>query len=155
MVNSTSNKIFASNRKANFQFILLEKFEAGLSLLGSEVKAIREGKVNIKESYVKINNNELFVIGMNIGDYSHKGYSSHSPTREKKLLLHKIEILKIIKEVNIKGKTIIPIKIYLKSGKIKIQISIAKGKKIWDKRQSKREKDIEKKIQRIKRSSNA
>ena len=152
MVNSTSNKIFASNRKANFQFILLEKFEAGLSLLGSEVKAIREGKVNIKESYVKINNNELFVIGMNIGDYSHKGYSSHSPTREKKLLLHKIEILKIIKEVNIKGKTIIPIKIYLKSGKIKIQISIAKGKKIWDKRQSKKEKDIEKKIQRINRS---
>ena len=152
MTKSISKKIFATNKKANFQYALFEKFEAGLSLLGSEVKAIREGKVNIKESYVKISDNELFVIGMNIGDYSHKGYSSHNPLREKKLLLHKNEILKIIKDVNVKGKTIVPIKIYLKSGKIKIQISIAKGKKIWDKRESKKEKDIERNLQRINRS---
>jgi len=152
MTKSISKKIFATNKKANFQYALFEKFEAGLSLLGSEVKAIREGKVNIKESYVKIFDNELFVVGMNIGDYSHKGYSSHNPLREKKLLLHKNEILKIIKDVNVKGKTIVPIKIYLKSGKIKIQISIAKGKKIWDKRESKKEKDIERNLQRINRS---
>ena len=151
MTKSTSKKVFATNRKANFQYTLLETFEAGLSLLGSEVKAIREGKVNIKESYVKIFDNELFVVGMNIGDYSHKGYSGHNPLREKKILLHKKEIYKIVKDVNIKGNTIVPTKIYLKNAKIKIQISIAKGKKIWDKRESKKEKDIKRNLQRINR----
>jgi len=152
MSNSSSIKIFASNRKASFQYILLDKYEVGISLLGSEVKAIREGKVNVKESYVKIEDNEFFIIGMNIGDYSHKGYSNHNPTRERKLLLHKREIVKITKDVNVKGNTIIPIKIYLKNGKIKIQIAIAKGKKIWDKRQSLKDKDIKKKLDRIIRS---
>ena len=152
MADSSSNKIFASNRKATFQYIILEKYEAGISLLGSEVKAIREGKVNVKESYVKIEDNEFFIIGMNIGDYSHKGYSGHNPIRERKLLLHKSEIIKIAKDINTKGKTLIPIKIYLKYGKIKVQIAIAKGKKIWDKRQSLKERDIKKKLDRIIRS---
>ena len=152
MSNSSSIKIFASNRKATFQYILLDKYEAGISLLGSEVKAIREGKVNVKESYIKIEDYELFITGMNIGDYSHKGYSNHNPIRERKLLLHKKEIVRISKDVNAKGNTIIPIKIYLKNGKIKIQIAIAKGKKIWDKRQSLKEKDIKKKMDRIVRS---
>lgn len=152
MSDSSSIKIFVSNRKATFQYILIEKYEAGISLLGSEVKAIREGRVNIKESYVKIIENEFFITGMNIGDYSHKGYSNHNPTRERKLLLHKGEILKIIKDVNIKGNTIIPLKIYLKNGKIKIQIAIAKGKKVWDKRQSLKEKDIKRKLDRVIRS---
>ena len=143
-------KIISINKKASFQYFLLEKFEAGIQLLGSEVKSIREGNVNIKEAYVKFNRNELYLIGMHIGEYSHSGYSTHDPLREKKLLLHKNEINKIIKNVSIKGTTVIPVKLYIKTGKIKVEISISKGKKIWDKRESIKEKDIKRNIQRYK-----
>ena len=143
-------KIISINKKASFQYFLLEKFEAGIQLLGSEVKSIREGNVNIKEAYVKFNRNELYLIGMHIGEYSHSGYSTHDPLREKKLLLHKNEINKIIKNVSIKGTTVIPVKLYIKTGKIKVEIAISKGKKIWDKRESKKEKDIKRSIQRYK-----
>ena len=144
-------KVFASNRKANFKFKLLSKYEAGIQLLGSEVKSIREGNVNIKESYVKINKNELYVVGMHIGEYSHSGYSSHDVLREKKILLHKLEISKIIKEVSVKGKTIVPTKVYVKKGKIKLEISIAEGKKMWDKREDKKDQDIQRRISRYKK----
>ena len=142
MTNKEPFKIISTNKKASFQFTLLEKYEAGVELLGSEVKAIREGSINIKESYVRFKNNELFVVGMHVGEYSHLGYTSHNSLRDKKLLLHKNEILKIIKNVNVKGKTVIPTKIYLKNGKIKIEIAIAKGKKIWDKRNAKKDQEI-------------
>ena len=150
MQTKDTNKIISTNRKASFQYFLLEKFEAGIQLLGSEVKSIREGNVNIKEAYVRFNKNELFLVGMHIGEYSHSGYTTHNPLREKKLLLHKNEINKIIKNVSIKGKTVIPVKLYIKSGKIKIEIAISKGKKVWDKRESKKEKDIERNMQRFK-----
>jgi len=150
MKTKESNNIISTNRKASFQYFLLEKFEAGIQLLGSEVKSIREGNVNIKESYVKFNKNELYLIGMHIGEYSHSGYTTHNPLREKKLLLHKNEINKIIKNVSVKGTTVIPVKLYIKSGKIKIEIAISKGKKLWDKRESKKDKDIERNIQRFK-----
>ncbi len=143
-------KIISTNKKASFQYFLLEKFEAGIQLLGSEVKSIREGSINIKEAYVKFNKNELYLIGMHIGEYSHSGYTTHDPLREKKLLLHKNEINKIIKNVSIKGTTVIPVKLYLKSGKIKVEIAISKGKKLWDKRESKKEKDIERNLKRYK-----
>ena len=142
--------IISINKKASFQYFLLEKFEAGMQLLGSEVKSIREGNVNIKEAYVKFNKNELYLIGMHIGVYSHSGYSTHDPLREKKLLLHKNEINKIIKNVTIKGTTVIPVKLYIKTGKIKVEIAISKGKKIWDKRESIKEKDIKRNMQRYK-----
>ena len=150
MKTKESNNIISTNRKASFQYFLLEKFEAGIQLLGSEVKSIREGNVNIKESYVKFNKNELYLIGMHIGEYSHSGYTTHNPLREKKLLLHRNEINKIIKNVSVKGTTVIPVKLYIKSGKIKIEIAISKGKKLWDKRESKKDKDIERNIQRFK-----
>ena len=150
MQTKDTNKIISTNRKASFQYFLLEKFEAGIQLLGSEVKSIREGNVNIKEAYVRFNKNELFLVGMHIGEYSHSGYTTHNPLREKKILLHKNEINKIIKNVSIKGTTVIPVKLYIKSGKIKIEIAISKGKKVWDKRESKKEKDIERNIQRFK-----
>ena len=146
-----NNNNITTNKKSTFLYKLLENYEAGIELLGSEVKAIREGKVNIKESYVKFKKNELFVVGMHIGEYSHAGYSSHDPMREKKLLLHKNEILNIIKNVHAKGKTVVPVKLYLKKNKIKILISIAQGKKIYDKRQSKKEKDIKKELERTKK----
>ena len=142
-----SNNII-TNRKASYEYILLDKFEAGISLLGSEVKAIRENNVNLKESYIRFKKLELFIIGMMISEYSHKGYSSHEPLRDKKLLLHKSEIIKIKKEIDEKGKTLIPIRLYYKKGKIKLEFAVAKGKKMWDKRKSKKDQDVKREIDR-------
>ena len=149
MSNNKSIKVISTNKKASFLYSLLDKYEAGISLLGSEVKAIRENSVNIKESYIRVKNLELFVIGMHIGEYSHRGYSSHDPLRERKLLLHKKEIRKIDRSIKESGKTIIPTLLYFKNGKIKLEFSIAKGKKIWDKRIAKKDKDIKRDIDRV------
>tara|TARA_B100000029_G_C16865830_1_gene701145 strand:- start:35 stop:499 length:465 start_codon:yes stop_codon:yes gene_type:complete len=148
MSNNKSIKVISTNKKASFLYSLLDKYEAGISLLGSEVKAIRENKVNIKESYIRIKKLELYLIGMHIGEYSHSGYSSHEPLRERKLLLHKREIVKIERSVKESGKTIIPTLLYFKNGKIKLEFSIAKGKKIWDKRSAKKDKDIKRDMDR-------
>ena len=139
---NNSIKIISTNKKASFQYTLLESFEAGISLKGSEVKAIRENKVNIKESYIAIKKNEVYIVGMHIGEYSHSGYITHVPLRNRKLLLHKNEINKIIKQIKDVGKTLIPTKIYFKNSNVKVKFCIAKGKKIWDKRSAKKEKDI-------------
>ena len=139
---NNSIKIISKNRKASFQYKLLESFEAGISLKGSEVKAIRENKVNIKESYITLKQNEIYIIGMHIGEYSHSGYVSHNPLRNKKLLLHRSEINKIIKQIKDVGKTLIPTKIYFKNNNVKVKFCIAKGKKIWDKKASIKEKDL-------------
>ena len=147
MPNSSQNTIVI-NRKAFYEYDILQKYEAGLSLKGSEVKAIRENKANIKESYIRIKDDELFIIGMNIAKYSHEGYSSHDPMREKKLLVHKYEIKKIREEVEEKGKTIIPLSLYYKNSRVKIQFAIAKGRKLWDKRNYKKEQDINREIDR-------
>ena len=141
-------KIITNNRKASFLYHLISTYEAGIQLKGSEVKAIREGNINIKESYVRIRNGEMYIVGMHIGEYSHSGYSTHDTLRDKKLLLNKSEIFKNNKDYENKGKTIIPIKMYFKNGKIKVQIALAKGKKHWDKRESKKQKDIDREIKR-------
>ena len=146
--NNNSIKVVATNKKASFLYTLISSYESGISLLVSEVKAIRENKVNIKESYIVIRKNEIFILGMHIGEYSHSGYSSHAPLRDRKLLLHRQEINKIVKEVKDVGKTLIPTKIYFKSGKLKVKFYVAKGKKVWDKRQSKKEKDIKRDVDR-------
>ena len=146
--NNNSIKVVATNKKASFLYTLLSSYESGISLLGSEVKAIRENKANIKESYIVIRKKEIYILGMHIGEYSHSGYSSHSPVRDRKLLLHKQEISKIIKEVKDVGKTLIPTKIYFKNGILKVKFYIAKGKKVWDKRQSKKDKDIKRDVDR-------
>ena len=147
MTKSLQN-IISINKKAFYEYDILEKYEAGISLKGSEIKAIRESKVNIKESYIRVKDNELFIIGMNIAKYSHEGYSSHDPMREKKLLVHKYEIKKIREEVEEKGKTIIPLSLYYKNTRVKIQFAIAKGRKLWDKRNYKKEQDVNREIDR-------
>ena len=149
-----SNKIIASNRKAWHEYHILEKYEGGIVLYGSEVKAIREGKVNIKEAYVRFINNELFTIGMHIGKYSNEGYSTHSPVRDRKLLLHKKELIKIRKMVDEKGKTLIPLSLYLKGGRVKVEFGLAQGKKMWDKRKSKMEKDVKRQVDRAMKNYN-
>ena len=141
-------KIIVNNKKSSFLYHFLSKYEAGIQLKGAEVKAIREGNVDIKNSYIRIKNYEMFIIGMYIGEYSHIGYANHEPMRERKLLMHKSELYKINKEFENKGKTIIPIKLYFKENKVKIQIALAKGKKNWDKREAKKQKDIDKEINR-------
>ena len=143
-----SIKVIATNRKARHEYHILEKFEAGMVLCGSEVKALREGKANIKEAYVRFIKNELFSIGMHIGEYSNAGYSSHMPVHDRKLLLHKRELHKLRRLVEEKGKTLIPLSMYFKEGYVKLEFGLAQGKKLWDKRKSKMEKDVSRQIDR-------
>ena len=149
-----SSKVIATNRKAWHEYHILEKYEGGMVLYGSEVKAIREGKANIKEAYVRFINNELFAVGMHIGKYSNEGYSTHSPVRDRKLLLHKKELLKIRKMVDEKGKTLIPLSLYLKGGRVKVEFGLAQGKKLFDKRKSKMDKDVSRQVDRAMKSYN-
>ena len=147
-----SIKVIVTNRKARHEYHILEKYEGGIVLHGSEVKAIREGKANIKEAYVRFIENELFVIGMHIGKYSNEGYSTHTPVRDRKLLLHKRELKKMRKMVDEKGKTLIPLSIYFKGGNVKVEFGLAQGKKLWDKRKAKMEKDVNRQVDRALKS---
>ena len=149
-----SSKVIATNSKAWHEYHILEKYEGGMVLYGSEVKAIREGKANIKEAYVRFIDNELFTVGMHIGKYSNEGYSTHSPVRDRKLLLHKRELSKIRKLVEEKGKTLIPLSLYLKNGRVKIEFGLAQGKKIWDKRKTKMDKDVKRQVDRAMKNYN-
>ena len=149
-----SSKIIATNRKAWHEYHILEKYEGGMVLYGSEVKAIREGKANIKEAYIRFIDNELFTVGMHIGKYSNEGYSTHSPVRDRKLLLHKKELLKLRKMVDEKGKTLIPLSLYLKGGRVKVEFGLAQGKKMWDKRKTKMDKDVKRQVDRAMKSYN-
>jgi len=144
-----SVKVIATNRKAWHEYHILDKYEGGIVLYGSEVKAIREGKANIKEAYVRFIESELFVIGMHIGKYSNEGYSSHTPVRNRKLLLHRQELSKLRKMVDEKGKTLIPLSIYFKRGNVKIEFGLAQGKKLYDKRKAKMDKDVARQVDRV------
>ena len=129
------------NRKAFHDYEIFEKFEAGMELLGSEVKSLREGKINLRDTYALIRDNEVFLVGMHIGQYSHTGYLGHDPYRNRRLLLHKQEIRKLIRKVNVKGMTIIPLRIYFKNGWAKAEIGLAKSKKTYQKKRVIAERD--------------
>ena len=143
-----SIKIISTNRKAHHEYHIIDKYEAGITLVGSEVKALRESNVTIKESYVKFIKNELFTIGMHINEYSHAGYSSHEATRFRKLLLHKKELNKISRSIQEKGMTLIPLRLYFKGGRVKLEFATAKGKRLWDKRQDIMKKDMQRQAER-------
>ncbi len=128
-------KIVANNRKASFEYFLLEKFEAGLVLQGSEIKSIRAGQMSIQESYVDIvNGEEAWLIEANIAPYVQANRFNHDPKRKRKLLLHKKQIRELWNNIRIKGMTVVPTRVYLKDGRAKIEIALAKGKKAYDKR---------------------
>ena len=129
-------KIIATNRKASFEYFLMEKFEAGLVLLGSEIKSIRAGQVSIQEAYVDIpNGEEAWLLESHIAPYEQAGtYFNHEPKRKRRLLLHKKQIRELWNNIRIKGMTVVPTRVYLKDGRAKIEIAIAKGKKAYDKR---------------------
>tara|TARA_B100001029_G_C14892489_1_gene356257 strand:+ start:329 stop:781 length:453 start_codon:yes stop_codon:yes gene_type:complete len=141
-------KVVATNRKANHDYKIIEKYESGMVLSGTEIKSIRNNKVSIKESYVRIFNNEVFVIGMSISDYENAGYSSHDPTSDRKLLMHKKEIFKIKRMVDEKGKTLIPLRLYLKNGRAKLEFGLGEGKKKWDKRHDIKDRETKRRIDR-------
>lgn len=129
-----SVKVIVENRKASFEYFLEERFEAGLVLVGTEIKSVREHAVNIAEAYIQVVNSEAYVHGMNISVYHHGNLFNHEPLRSRKLLLHKKEINRLAKAVKEKGYTIVPTRLYLDKGFAKLQIALAKGKKLYDKR---------------------
>jgi len=133
----------AENRKAFHDFHLLETFEAGLVLLGTEVKAIREGRVNLRDSYARVEDGEVFLYNVHISPYSHRGYADHEPLRRRKLLLHRDEIRKLIGKTVEKGMTLVPVRFYFKNGKVKVAVSLAKGKKEYDKRETLKRREVD------------
>ena len=134
-------KIISNNRKAGFNYFFREFFEAGIELKGSEVKSLRAGKANISESYAYNHNGEIYLINSHIPSYKESSYNNHEPNRNRKLLLNKREINKLIGRINREGFTLIPTKLYFKKGKAKIEIAVGKGKKQYDKRQVKKKQD--------------
>ncbi len=144
-------KIIATNRKARFEYFLLEDFEAGISLKGSEIKSIRAGQISIAESYIQIDGSNAWLINAHIAPYDPASRENHDPKRKRQLLLHKKEILKIWQDIRSKGLTVIPTEVYLKEGKAKIRISLAKGKKLYDKRQEIAKKDYQRDLERERR----
>ena len=141
-------KTITINRKAGFEYHLTDKYEAGIVLKGSEVKSIREGKVNIKGSYIKFIDNELYIIGMHIGDYSHSDTLTHENIADRKLLLHRKEINTIGEMTAQKGKTLIPMSLYFKRDLVKLKFAVGTGKKKWDKRHAKMEQDVKRQLDR-------
>ena len=137
----TGQKIICLNRKASFNYFFIELLEAGIVLKGSEVKSLRDGKGSIVDSYAVDNNGELFLINSHIPLFRQSSYNNHNPKSERKLLLNKKEINKLIGRINQEGLTLIPTKLYFLKGKVKVEIAVAKGKKLYDKRQVKRTKD--------------
>ncbi len=134
-------KIICLNRKASFNYFFLENFEAGISLKGSEVKSLRDGKGSIADSYAVDINGEIYLINSHIPLYRQSSYNNHNPKGERKLLLNRREINKLIGRINQEGLTLIPTKMYFLKGKVKVEIAVAKGKKLYDKRQVKKTKD--------------
>ena len=143
-----NEKIIATNRKAYHEYFILEKYEAGIELFGSEVKSLREGSANIKEGYVLLREGVAILIGVRISPYSHTGFQGHEPSRERRLLLNRREINKLTKKTSEKGLTIIPLKMYFKGGWAKVEIGLAKGKKHFDKKDSIKKRDINRDTER-------
>ncbi len=143
-----SVKVLATNRQARHAYFIYDTYEAGISLLGTEVKSAKEGKINLKESYARIEGSELYLVNCHISPYSHGNIMNHEPLRKRKLLMHRSEIRRLEKNTEQAGYTLIPLKLYVKNGKIKIELGLAKGKKLFDKREAKKRKDIDREMKR-------
>jgi SsrA-binding protein len=138
-----SSQPIADNRKAFHDYQILETFEAGIALLGTEVKGIREGQANLRDSYARVDNGEVWLFNVHINPYSHRGYVDHDPKRKRRLLLHKYEIRKLIGKTVEKGLTLVPTKMYFKNGKVKVAIALARGKAVHDKRETLRRREVD------------
>ena len=141
-------KIVAQNKKAYHDYFILDTYEAGIELKGTEIKSVRKGSANLKDSYIRIKNNEAFIENMHIAPYEQGNIFNHEPLRTRKLLLHKKEIKKLQKEVKENGLTIVPTKLYFNTSKLKVEVALVRGKKLYDKRQDLKAKDAKRDIDR-------
>jgi SsrA-binding protein len=147
-MNTDYIKIIATNKKAWHNYIIESEYEAGIILTGTEVKSIRQGRVSFQDAYADIKNNELFLRQLHITPYKYAYYSNHEPLRTRKLLLHRYEIKKLLGKIKEKGYTLVPLKIYFKKDKIKILIGLCKGKKLYDKRETIKQRDLKREMDR-------
>jgi len=141
-------KEIARNKKARFDYEIIETFEAGIALVGSEVKSLRQKKVSIQESYARVKNNEVYLTGMNIAIYEMANRFNHEPVHDRKLLLHRHEIKRLIGKVQERGFTLVPLRLYFKNGKVKVELGLARGKAKYDKRRDIQKREVDREIQR-------
>ena len=141
-------KVVATNRKAGHEYFLLEHFEAGLVLQGTEIKSIRAGQISLAEAYVRVDGREAWLMDAHVAPYEHAGRFNHDPRRPRKLLLHRSEVRELWENVRQKGVTIVPLRVYIKEGRAKVEIAIAKGKKLYDKRQAIAKRDSDRDMER-------
>jgi len=145
-------KVVASNRKAGFEYFLMDRFEAGLALQGSEIKSVRTGQISLKESYVQVDGQEAWLVDAHIAPYEPASRFNHDPRRPRRLLLHRHEIRELWDAVRQKGVTIVPLRVYIKNGRAKLEIAIAKGKKLYDKREQIARRDSQREFEREQRN---
>ena len=138
-----ARRVIAENRKARHDYHVLDTFEAGVALLGTEVKAIREGRVNLRDSYARVQDGEVWMMNVHISPYSHRGYAEHAEMRQRKLLLHHHEIRKLVGQTAEKGLTLVPLELYFKQGRVKVLLALAKGKQAHDKRETIRRREVD------------
>jgi len=144
-------KTLARNRKARHEYHVLSTYEAGIALRGTEVKSIRDGRLNFLDSYARITNGELWLSGMHVSPYEKGNIHNHDPMRERKLLMHSREIARLRKSIDEKGLTIVPLSMYLKNGKVKVELGLAKGKRLYDKRQDTLDRDARREMDRARK----
>jgi SsrA-binding protein len=147
-MSNTAVKVIAQNRKARFNYTIEESIECGIVLQGTEVKSVREGTISFPDAFAEVRKGEIWLMGFHINPYVYSSIFNHDPDRPKKLLLHKDEIKRLIRKVDEKGFTLIPLEFYLKNGRIKVQLGICKGKKLFDKRADIRDRDVKRDLQR-------
>ena len=148
MTEQTNEKNITVNRKARHEYTILQTYEAGIVLQGTEVKALRQGKANLVDSYATVKENEVWLMSAHISPYEQGNINNHEPTRTRKLLLNRSEIRKLIGKIKEKGLTLIPLRLYFKNGKVKVQLALAKGKKVYDKREAIAKKDLQRNQER-------
>ena len=148
MAKETGKKIIAENRAARHEYFVLETYEAGIELFGTEVKSIRQGKVNLKESFARVDNGEMFVYGMHVSPYEQGNIFNKDPLRPKKLLMHKKEIMKLLGQVSREGLTLIPLSLYFSGSRVKMALGLCKGKKLYDKRDDAAKRDADRAMDR-------
>ena len=139
----SKDNIYIKNKRAYFEYFISDKFVAGIKLLGTEIKSIREGKANLKDSYGLIKDGEAFLLNVHIGPYSHGNMANHDALRTRKLLMHKDEVRKLQSKTQIKGHTLIPTRLYFRNGRVKAELAVAKGKQDWDKRETERRREAD------------
>jgi len=144
-------KIISENRKARHNYFIEDEYEAGMSLVGTEVKSLRLGRANLKDSYARIENGEVFIYQMHISAYPFAYYGNHDPLRPRKLLLHRHEIKRLYAKVNVKGFSLIPLRIYFKNGKVKVSLALVRGKRKYDKREAIKRRDEQRDLEREKK----